>query len=1483
MRVLFFLLLASALSLNVLAQKATSPTEGCVPFTVNFEAPETSTTYVWDMGDGSISNLQKPSNQYIRAGKYTATFREIKDGPILGSIDIIVYEEPKLDYVTNPIIGCPGTDIKFKNTSLIDPSIKVSEYKWVFDDGSSAFGDSSVHAYSSIGNYNIFLSIKTDYASCDVTKKFAEPLKIYNRPQAAFTTDPGSTFTCENNLKVSYTNVSVGEQNLVYNWDFGNGNKSTDKDPLPQNYTKGQYYSRLKVAFSDAPACSSQVDKAISVGKPVANIQTDKDTVCVINQVMFRTTSIGRVNWEITPLNYFTITYKDSIGVNFQGPGWYKVKMTVFSDDGLCFDTASVSVYAQELIAKIQSTPDFSCSNPATITYKAISSDKNLIYNWKFDKDPVIYTTETLTRTYKNISDSLYYGVNAMEVRGAELKVTSQITGCQAEDRTHDTIYIPNARFVPNKTKGCGPLTVIFSDSSKTFAKNPIVSWKWLFGDDQKTSLVRTDSNDVTFTYNTPGTYYARLVVTTLKGCIDTSYAVKIEVGEDISSQLSFTAIPKEICPGEPVKFSVTSNHTFIDAYHFQTEDNRSFHCSDSKEAFWSYNDEVGPQDVYLSVDYNGCISTIKKSGEVTVKGAIPKIDYLALCGDPLKYTFTSKTLGGANISWDFGDGFAGTSVKEVHNFAASGDYQVRLTAAPTDGFGCKAKTEIVTVKPRVVKAAISYEKEGDSLFCMSSSHILNAALSKDVEASCYRGYTWQFPTMAEMRPRTTSNVATNFLFSEKGEHTVRLIVEDINGCKDTATSRIKIYDMTVLARPNKTNICLPSDVAIADLSVADTTITGWKWLLEGDSIIDYTVFKDSIRHTYTKSSSDLKYYLTVTDKLGCSETFESRFDYYVPSTIVHLDDRVCVGDTVEIFADDFTSQGSSLDFLWNMGNGPDVAGRVHKVIYKESGLFPVKLKYAEKSSGCAGEISTNISVQAYPKAKFSSLTIDTLAVICADISPVLIDGSKDGDSYSPIVWRYWEANDQPSWDNSKTPAIPAWSFKVGEHSIKLKVVTTNGCSSDTTGTFHAYNATGNFVMSRNTICLDDEVTFSLVDTNDVKHWEWNFEGQVIDSVDHVTHKFTTHPDNNISKAKLKLTSWRGGCFRAFEQNVYIHPVIAGFERELEPSDTTICFNDGPFHLKNTSINNDKFKWNFGDGTPEDSVTAEPAHKYLTPGNYDVTLTIKNNTLGCVDTLTKVAVVYPNPKVIASGDTMCFDSPTKTKKIELKVKNEHPGSKYHWSPADGLSDVNIANPIASPDYTTLYRVVETDTATGCTDFTEVTGLVVHKIDMQDWDTTIVIGDIATLPLHGDPVYKFSWTPESGLSCTDCFYPKAQPLEDITYNLIVTDVYSCYTDPFKFEITVKPETFVKLPSAFTPNGDSKNDKVYVKGWGIKKLVEYKVFNRWGQEIFSTDDINEGWDGTFKGQKQNSDLYVYKVKVITWKEEEKYVEGYINLLY
>ncbi|WP_462248838.1 T9SS type B sorting domain-containing protein [Ekhidna sp.] len=86
----------------------------------------------------------------------------------------------------------------------------------------------------------------------------------------------------------------------------------------------------------------------------------------------------------------------------------------------------------------------------------------------------------------------------------------------------------------------------------------------------------------------------------------------------------------------------------------------------------------------------------------------------------------------------------------------------------------------------------------------------------------------------------------------------------------------------------------------------------------------------------------------------------------------------------------------------------------------------------------------------------------------------------------------------------------------------------------------------------------------------------------------------------------------------------------------------------------------------------------------------------------------------------------------------------------------------------------------------------------------------------------------------------------------------------------------------MPQSFSPNGDGMNDVVYVKGWYLQELVEFKIFNRWGEEIFSTKNIDEGWDGTFNGRLQKTDIYVYKIKALGVDGNVVQKEGYLNLI-
>jgi gliding motility-associated-like protein len=85
----------------------------------------------------------------------------------------------------------------------------------------------------------------------------------------------------------------------------------------------------------------------------------------------------------------------------------------------------------------------------------------------------------------------------------------------------------------------------------------------------------------------------------------------------------------------------------------------------------------------------------------------------------------------------------------------------------------------------------------------------------------------------------------------------------------------------------------------------------------------------------------------------------------------------------------------------------------------------------------------------------------------------------------------------------------------------------------------------------------------------------------------------------------------------------------------------------------------------------------------------------------------------------------------------------------------------------------------------------------------------------------------------------------------------------------------------VPNTFTPNGDGSNEKVYLRGVNIRK-ADFRIYNRWGEEMFRTNDISIGWDGTYKGQKLSPQVVVYVANVTYWDESTETKEGNISLV-
>lgn len=159
--------------------------------------------------------------------------------------------------------------------------------------------------------------------------------------------------------------------------------------------------------------------------------------------------------------------------------------------------------------------------------------------------------------------------------------------------------------------------------------------------------------------------------------------------------------------------------------------------------------------------------------------------------------------------------------------------------------------------------------------------------------------------------------------------------------------------------------------------------------------------------------------------------------------------------------------------------------------------------------------------------------------------------------------------------------------------------------------------------------------------------------------------------------------------------------------------------------------------------------------------------------------------------------------------------------------------------------------------------------------------TIYLGDNVTFSASIPDSTSFLWSPPDFLSCVNCLSPVANPDSSATYYLTVTNVYNCsFTDSVIVTVEYLPNG-VFIPNIFSPNGDGKNDMIFVHGSHIDKL-ELFIYDRWGEKVFETFSKDLGWDGTYKGKRLNSAIFVYYLNVTFADGTEFHKHGNITLI-
>ena len=267
------------------------------------------------------------------------------------------------------------------------------------------------------------------------------------------------------------------------------------------------------------------------------------------------------------------------------------------------------------------------------------------------------------------------------------------------------------------------------------------------------------------------------------------------------------------------------------------------------------------------------------------------------------------------------------------------------------------------------------------------------------------------------------------------------------------------------------------------------------------------------------------------------------------------------------------------------------------------------------------------------------------------------------------------------------------------------------------------------------------------------------------------------------------------------------------------------------------------------------------------------------DALNCTDSVEKNIIIYPLPEYVIEGDTLiCSGIPS-----TLSINPGKYGWTVVWDPADGLSNPSSLTPSVTINATHHYAAVITD-ANGCRSMQDI---IVHvmppplisRIPLHD--TAIFIGEsIALTAVSDNPEATYNWSPDYRISCRDCDQLVVKPEEDVTYQVIITD--ECYSVTESFPVEVIIDFYIEAPDAFTPNGDGNNDVFRLETLNISEIKEFKIFNRWGNLVFETTSLDEGWDGTVKGKMQNMDSYAYYIRAVTSHGYETEKRGSVMLL-
>lgn len=1487
-----FFLLVCLHSIQLHAQITITPTTGCVPLVgVTYSGPAGATNILWNFGDGVTSNLSNPNHNYTAAGSFTITYNATVSGnPYTATAVVNVFPPPVANFsFIQPASGCAPKTVTFTNLSTAGGGATLNPSSWTFGNGGGSVTASSTftYAYTNQGSFSVTL-LAQDQNGCSSNITLGT-INVSNPPTVVISATPMPLNSCVAPFSPSFngngcvSNSPTGGA-LTYSWNFGNTQTSTQQNPGTITYnTIGNYNVSLTV--TDNNNCSATANVPVTVSQPSVNA-TVPGTVCLGSKLFITDQSnVPFTFWNMgdgATYNVPTSTSSQSVHI-YNTPGVYTINIIAYS--GTCQATVTKTVLVEQVVANFTHTPpSFTCSPTFTASYINQSSSNAVSYTWSATNyNGQTTSTSTLTNpTFTLVQGSLnpYTIYNTFEI--SVTLVAQSAFGCISTFTSHvyDSIRRPTAWFNKDKKEGCVPLTVKYRDSSFTSATYPITSYTWNNGANPAqtiTGVVPPPIVNPAFTYTAAGTFTPYLIVQTATGCIDTSFIDTVTVVNPPNVNITFS--PNIACWNDTVKVNLSTSPQTTPAvqhWHVDSDDGFFSGCVSDPNPQWNFT-HVGVHTFTVSGYLHSCKSANTATSSITVKGPIAQGRFETNCnaGTRKNVTFYSYIQDAQNATLNFGDNSSAaiactpgsnTSHNIVHTYSASGNYTAVLTATNSIT-GCAPYTYTMLVKVRDAVASFTMP----AVACASVAQTFDATSSLDVDVSCHRGYVWYIDNFP---PNDTTSAIYSQGFTTPGTHTVMLMVKDENSCGDTTRKTFRVSQASPAFSLSANPICLSNGTVnlINQTSQSPDPITAYQWNF-GDGSPTSNSSAAVITHIYTSAIPPGQTYtitLTATNSQGCTDAITHTITVNNPvASLNPVPFLPCTGTPVI-----FTAPTGLQSYTFSFGaNTQTLTTTSNTVSYTYTSAVNYNASVTvQDAGGCINSSGTAVSVQSISAASFvfSGAGATSTNNVCAG-SPVAFYNTTN--SSFPLNYN-WNLNNGSNIINSGT-VINTYTA-TGSVPISLTVSTIpNGCVATITKTLTIYGVKANLNLDKITVCLGNTINFNVKDSTTLFSWIWDF-GDGTTSPEYtasaspptmVPHQYNFYPSGGNTSVSLTYYSSGKTCSNTAIQPIQVVKIPADFDRnnELVKLDSVHCINI-PDVFSNTTPGSSgfTFNWSFGDGGT--STTQNPTYTYPTAGVYQVSLTVNDPVNNCKGFSVKNMTINALPSVSILGpDSVCQGS-------TFTLTGTGSGVSYTWSPASAVSSSNTASTTSTGSVSPMsYSLAVTD-ANGCSNTTTANIYIQAPPDTYNWDTTVIVGQIIPLSGYAGINFNYTWTPTTDLNCTSCYSPISSSTVDITYSLTVEDGLGCFRITNTFSIHVDPRATADVPTAFTPNGDGTNDVIYVDGWGIKKLNYFRIYNRWGQLLFETNDIKVGWDGTFNGVPQNMETYVYQVSVDTFIEKE-----------